>query len=1003
MHPNHYLPQSFPVSLPYEEIRQKLINRDIRESSKKQLSTTVFPAKTNQITAYPVSSQNTPQFAKNALFPKERSNRKSQPWEIPKIVPSDRPYYLGKRPSSPNVSSLPAENIMAQKINRFDKQKMFLLQRLGPHSFKVGSTLKTKTGSRTIKFKVNIGPQTCSCGRQFCPHLLFIMIKVFVLHKKNPLVWRENLKNYEVEKLFHEYEKNESKPTSPQKSDCPICLSEIQEHKASSCQTGCYQKFHSECVDIWAEHCKTEKSSLKCPLCRKVWKEFTFSGEQKECTRIEARDQKYLEFYSDEIISIIFINPSEAYEMFVYQTVELLMYCDGEEKYTITQYFLEILSRVIDEIEETKFFAKVLKGLQFVLPNMNSSHVEARFGLVCDVLFKKCAKLPRINERTSLYQIAESSLLEFLNEEKKEFSMEFLSTSYIIAQVQNLNQTPEIAVGKLNFVQTLLRECCHDLTLQNLLDITEFGIRCVEYGNIRITHHTRTMFLMMGRYATKNYKTYHEIQSLLRKSSSLEILAISKKLEQYQVKPTVPKKPRKINQHSPVVDNPTPPERKLLSNISKSPCHKKILLRGRHDRFENPTTGIHHSRSRSQPAEMKNELLDIKTHRLPSVDNALDISQETTLGHQVIPLSEILNKEKFDSENLCNSCQKKIEKEENEHFSHVLAVSREQDCLPEIPNLNYCSNEPELIKDQTSLAAKSQYIKGRDWNEGKVLGSGNSGTCRLARDNLTGTLMAVKIIKMDQTIEKDENSTVVMSSGDSSKEKIEQSVVNEIDILKNLVHPNLVRLHGATKEVENGIDKIYIFTEWCAGGSVQDLLKSYGAFQENVIITYVTQIIRGLSHLHSNKIIHRDIKGANLLVDSTGQRLRITDFGAVARLKYDETLKNEFGKEIIGTLAFIAPEILRNEQFGRASDIWSMGITILQMATGTIPYDAENENYKQNIWSLFYKIATSRTAPEIPTFLSQALQDFIKRLLQLDPKDRPLSTDLHKHPVFIKW
>ena len=398
-----------------------------------------------------------------------------------------------------------------------------------------------------------------------------------------------------------------------------------------------------------------------------------------------------------------------------------------------------------------------------------------------------------------------------------------LSTNYIIAQIQNLNQTPEIAVGKLNFVQTLLRECCHDLTLQNLLDIAEFGIRCVEYSNIRITHHTRTMFLMMGRYACKTYKTYHEIQSLLRKSSSLEILAISKKLEQYQVKPVIPKKPRKIGHTK--LDIPTPPERKLLSNISKSPSQKKILLRGRPERFEDQIE-IHHSRSRSQPADLKNELLDIKTHRLPSVDNALDISpMETRLGLKapIIPLSEILDKEQFDSANLCNSCQKKIEQEENEHFSHVLAVSKEQDCLPEIPNLSN-HNEPELIKDQSKLDPNLKYVKGKDWKEGKVLGSGNSGTCCLARDNLTGTLMAVKIIKMDQTIEKDENS-MMMSSEDSSKEKIEQTVVNEIDILKNLVHPNLVRLHGATKEVENGVEKIYIFTEWCAGGSVQDLLK----------------------------------------------------------------------------------------------------------------------------------------------------------------------------------
>ena len=103
---------------------------------------------------------------------------------------------------------------------------------------------------------------------------------------------------------------------------------------------------------------------------------------------------------------------------------------------------------------------------------------------------------------------------------------------------------------------------------------------------------------------------------------------------------------------------------------------------------------------------------------------------------------------------------------------------------------------------------------------------------------------------------------------------------------------------------------------------------------------------------------------------------------------------------MIGTVAFMAPEVLRGEPYGRSADIWSLGCVIIEMSSGHPPWDAIN---MKNAFSLIYKIASSPRPPDIPNHLSPALKDFAKRLLQPDAKDRPHSQELHKHPVFIVW
>jgi serine/threonine protein kinase len=93
-----------------------------------------------------------------------------------------------------------------------------------------------------------------------------------------------------------------------------------------------------------------------------------------------------------------------------------------------------------------------------------------------------------------------------------------------------------------------------------------------------------------------------------------------------------------------------------------------------------------------------------------------------------------------------------------------------------------------------------------------------------------------------------------------------RNLTAEIDTLRRLEHPNIVSYYG----YEERDDKLFIFTEWCPGGSISDMLKKFGALEEHVVALYTRQILEGLKYLHGNGIIHRDIKGANLLVDASG-------------------------------------------------------------------------------------------------------------------------------------
>nr|XP_032812410.1 LOW QUALITY PROTEIN: mitogen-activated protein kinase kinase kinase 1-like [Petromyzon marinus] len=335
-------------------------------------------------------------------------------------------------------------------------------------------------------------------------------------------------------------------------------------------------------------------------------------------------------------------------------------------------------------------------------------------------------------------------------------------------------------------------------------------------------------------------------------------------------------------------------------------------------------------------------------------------------------------------------CKEKVEQEEEEALAIVMAMSASQDALPVIPQLRPVGTLDIILVQTEGMEkipghgkARQPYREGAEWFKGQQIGMGAFSSCFQAQDVDTGTLMAVKQV------------TYVRNTA-SEQEEVVQTLREEIRLMSRLDHPHIVRMLGATCEKSN----YNLFIEWMAGGSVAHLLNKYGPFKEPVLLNYVEQLLRGLSYIHENLIIHRDIKGANLLIDSTGQRLRIADFGAAARLASKGTGAGEFQGQLLGTIAFMAPEVLRGQQYGRSCDVWSVGCVVIEMSGAKPPWNAEKHS---NHLALIFKIASASTPPAIPAHLSPGLRDIALRCLEIQPLDRPPTRELLKHPVFRSW
>lgn len=193
----------------------------------------------------------------------------------------------------------------------------------------------------------------------------------------------------------------------------------------------------------------------------------------------------------------------------------------------------------------------------------------------------------------------------------------------------------------------------------------------------------------------------------------------------------------------------------------------------------------------------------------------------------------------------------------------------------------------------------------KDWELGEVLGKGGSGVVYRALNTTTGAFAACKVVKQD----KDQGETC-----------------NEIDLLKKLSHPNIVRMYG----YEENEKEILIIMEFCESGSLRNLIERFGNLTETLASGYVIQILSGLGYLHEQGIVHRDIKAGNILITKEGVA-KLSDFGISSRLE-------SFAVLFEGSPFWMAPEVIELVGPSSPSDIWSLGCTVIELVSGAPPY-----------------------------------------------------------------
>ncbi|KAK3834265.1 MAG: kinase-like domain-containing protein, partial [Linnemannia elongata] len=251
---------------------------------------------------------------------------------------------------------------------------------------------------------------------------------------------------------------------------------------------------------------------------------------------------------------------------------------------------------------------------------------------------------------------------------------------------------------------------------------------------------------------------------------------------------------------------------------------------------------------------------------------------------------------------------------------------------------------------------------------GNCIGRGQFGSVYKALNLVTGQMVAVKRIKIDGL--KDTEMDILMQ---------------EVDLLKSLAHPSIVKYEGFIRS--SGY--LNIILEFVENGSLLTTLKSFGTFPEKLVVAYVVKILEGLVYLHGKEVVHCDLKAANILTTKNGN-VKLSDFGVSLNLKVKES---DFGA-VAGTPNWMAPEVIELKGASPASDIWSLGCTVIEMLTGQPPY-AE----LLPLTTLFRIVEDER--PPLPSNLSMDLLDFLCQCFQKDPSLRPSAGALGRH-IWIK-
>ncbi|KAE9039355.1 Serine/threonine-protein kinase 3 [Phytophthora rubi] len=253
------------------------------------------------------------------------------------------------------------------------------------------------------------------------------------------------------------------------------------------------------------------------------------------------------------------------------------------------------------------------------------------------------------------------------------------------------------------------------------------------------------------------------------------------------------------------------------------------------------------------------------------------------------------------------------------------------------------------------------------------IGEGSYGKVYKAVNKLSAEVVALKVVP----VESDDRAAF-------------DELTREIRILERCESPFVVQYCGSFSYES----QLWIAMEFCAAGSLADLhvLRERQVLSEAEIAAVCANVVLGLAHLHSRGLIHRDIKAGNLLLNADGVA-KLADFGVSAQL----TATVGKRRTVIGTPFWMAPEVIQEAQYDCKADLWSLGITALELAEGEPPLA-----HMHPMRAIF--LIPNRAPPELrePHKYSAEFRDFLAACLKKDPQERASAQDLLRHPFIIR-